>query len=83
MADITRLEKLRQYFNSGITKPYAFRKEQLKKLKASILNHEQDFYDALRFDLNKSPEESWVTETGMVIAELNAAIKKSPQLDAA
>jgi len=75
MANITRLEKMRQYFNSGITKPYSFRKEQLKKLKTSILNHEQDLYDALHLDLKKSPEESWVTETGMVIAELNAALK--------
>jgi aldehyde dehydrogenase (NAD+) len=75
MADMTSLEKLRLYFNSGATKSYAFRKEQLKKLKASILNHEQDLYEALHADLKKSPEETWVTETGMVIAELNAAIK--------
>lgn len=75
MADISQLEKLRQHFNSGITRPYAFRKEQLMKLKSSILNHEQDLYDALHLDLKKSPEESWVTETGMVISELNAAIK--------
>jgi aldehyde dehydrogenase (NAD+) len=75
MADISRLEKLRQHFITGITKPYAFRKEQLVTLKTSILKHEQDLYDALRFDLNKSPEESWVTEIGMVMAELNAALK--------
>lgn len=75
MADIASLEKIRQYFNSGATKPYAFRKEQLKKLKTSILKHEQDLYDALYADLKKSPEETWVTETGMVMAELNAALK--------
>ena len=75
MEDISRLEKMQQYFNSGITKPYPFRKEQLKKLKASILHHEQDLYDALYADLKKSPEETWVTETGLVISELNAAIK--------
>ena len=75
MADITSLEKMRQYFNSGATKSFAFRKEQLKKLKTSILNHEQDLYDALFADLKKSPEEVWATETGMVIAELNAALK--------
>ncbi len=75
MANITSLEKMRQHFNSGSTKPYAFRKEQLKQLKASILSHEQDLYDALYADLKKSPEEVWATETGMVIAELNAAIK--------
>ncbi len=75
MADITQLEKMRQYFSTGSTLSYDFRKEQLKKLKTSILNHEQDLYDALYADLKKSPEETWVTETGMVIAELNAAIK--------
>lgn len=72
---INDLEKLRQYFNSGATKPYHFRREQLKRLKESILKHEQDLYNALYADLKKSPEESWVTETGMVIAELNAAIR--------
>ncbi len=75
MAAIAKLEALRSYFDSGATRSYGFRKEQLTKLKRSILAHEQDLYDALRSDLNKSPEETWVTETGMVIAELNAALK--------
>ncbi|MEI2740624.1 MAG: aldehyde dehydrogenase [Chitinophagaceae bacterium] len=75
MADISSLEKIRQYFNSGATKTYAFRKDQLKKLRTSILDHEQDLYDALYADLKKSREETWVTEIGMVISELNAAIK--------
>lgn len=74
MDHIRHLEKMRQYFDSGITKSYAFRKEQLQKLKQSILAHEQDLYDALYADLKKSPEETWVTETGMVISELSAAI---------
>ena len=69
------LQRLRDYFNSGITKDYSFRKSQLKKLKTSILKHEQDIYDALYADLKKSPEETWVTETGFVISELNATIK--------
>ena len=75
MADITSLNKMRTYFNSGATKPLAFRKEQLKKLRTSILKHEQDLYTALYTDLKKSPEEVWATETGLVIVELNAAIK--------
>lgn len=75
MADISALENMRQYFNSGHTLTFAFRKEQLKKLKMSILNHEEDIYEALYADLKKSREETWVTETGMVIAEVNAAIK--------
>jgi aldehyde dehydrogenase (NAD+) len=69
-----KLSALRRYYDSGATRSYAFRKEQLKKLKRAILAHEQDLYDALHKDLKKSPEETWVTETGLVIAELNAAI---------
>jgi aldehyde dehydrogenase (NAD+) len=72
---LSSLQNLRDYFNSGITKGYNFRKEQLKKLKTSILQHEQDLYDALYADLKKSPEETWVTETGFVISELNATLK--------
>ena len=72
---LSSLQQLRDYFNSGVTKDYSFRKEQLKKLKASILKHEQDLYKALYTDLKKSPEETWVTENGFVISELNAAIR--------
>ncbi|OSZ73854.1 aldehyde dehydrogenase family protein [Chitinophagaceae bacterium IBVUCB2] len=76
MPDISSLEKMRQYFNSGATRSYGFRKEQLKKLKQAIIDHEQDLYDALYADLKKSPEEVWATETGMTLAELSVAIKK-------
>lgn len=69
------LHALRQYFNSGITRPASFRKDQLKRLKRAILDHEQDIYDALYADLKKSPEESWVTEIGLVITEINTALK--------
>jgi aldehyde dehydrogenase (NAD+) len=75
MADINSLQNLRNYFNTGATKSYSFRKEQLNKLKAAILVNENDLYDALYTDLKKSKEETWVTETGMVLSELNAAIK--------
>jgi aldehyde dehydrogenase (NAD+) len=74
MADISSLEKMRQYFTSGATHSYKFRKEQLQKLKTSILTHENDLYDALHTDLKKSKEETWVTETGMVLSELKTAI---------
>ena len=70
-----QLTAIRQYFNSGITKSYAFRREQLKKLKQAILDHEQQLYDALYADLKKSPEECWVTELGMVLSELDFIAK--------
>jgi aldehyde dehydrogenase (NAD+) len=73
---LTLLQDLRRNFSSGKTREHNFRKEQLKKLKKSILKHEQALYDALYADLKKSPEESWVTEIGLVISELNAAIRQ-------
>jgi aldehyde dehydrogenase (NAD+) len=76
MVNIAVLDKMRGFFGTGNTRTYEFRRLQLNKLKNSILAHEQELYDALYADLKKSPEETWVTETGMVIAELNVAIKK-------
>lgn len=72
---LTSVNALRQYYNSGATRPISFRKEQLKKLKQAILDHEQSLYDALHADLKKTPEESWVTEVGFVIAEINNVLK--------
>jgi aldehyde dehydrogenase (NAD+) len=73
--DARRLTAMRQYFNSGITRPCQFRKEQLQKLKQAVLKHENDLYDALFADLKKSPEETWVTETGFFISEINNALR--------
>ncbi len=72
---VIKLQAIQNYFKSGVTKPYVFRREQLKKLKAAILHYEQELHNALYTDLKKSPEESWVTEIGFVISEINAALK--------
>jgi aldehyde dehydrogenase (NAD+) len=72
MADLIQM---RQYYNRGITKPYAFRKEQLIKLRDAVKNYEKQFHEALYTDLKKSPEECWVTETGFLLAEINNTIK--------
>jgi len=66
---------MRCYFESGVTKPYDFRKEQLKKLRTALLKYEQAFHTALYNDLKKSPEECWVTETGFLFSEINATLK--------
>jgi len=76
MSLINKLENLRAYFDSGATLSADFRIAQLKKLKQSILLHEENLYQALYNDLKKSKEETWVTETGMVISELNTALRK-------
>lgn len=66
---------MRNYFDSGITRPYAFRKKQLVKLRDAVKRYETQLHDALYADLKKSPEECWVTETGFLLAEINATLK--------
>lgn len=73
---LTQLEKMRNYFATGATQSYAFRKEQLLMLKKAILQHEQALHEALYKDLKKSPEECWVTETGFLLSEINATLAK-------
>ncbi len=67
--------QMRSYYNSGSTKPYAFRKEQLQKLRAAVKKYEKQLHEALYTDLKKSPEECWVTETGFLLAEISNILK--------
>jgi aldehyde dehydrogenase (NAD+) len=75
MEKVELLKIQRAFYNSGETRPYQFRKAQLNKLRNAILQFETELHGALYEDLKKSPEECWVTETGMVISEINAALK--------
>jgi aldehyde dehydrogenase (NAD+) len=71
-----QLQAIRNFFTGGTTKTYPFRIEQLKKLKQTILKYEQEISAALYTDLKKSPEESYSTEIGLVLAEISLTIKK-------
>ncbi|MFM6925955.1 MAG: aldehyde dehydrogenase family protein [Ferruginibacter sp.] len=66
---------MRKYFESGVTKPYAFRKEQLKKLQGAVKKYENQLHESLHADLKKSPEECWVTETGFLLSEVSNILK--------
>ena len=68
---LQQLNTMRRYFESGVTKPYSFRKQQLLALKQAVVAHEAEIYAALYADLKKSKEECWVTENGFFLAELN------------
>lgn len=73
------IEKLvnsqRKFYTEGKTQAVDVRKENLKKLKNSILKHENDIMDALYKDLGKSSTESYMTEIGMAYSEINYYIK--------
>jgi aldehyde dehydrogenase (NAD+) len=75
MATLPELDTLQNFFKTGVTKPASFRKKQLKKLQQCIIDNEQEIYKALYTDLKKSPEECWVTENGIVLAEISNMIK--------
>jgi aldehyde dehydrogenase (NAD+) len=72
---LLQLQQMRRFFLTHQTYSYEYRKAQLLALKNAVIKYEQAFHDALYSDLKKSPEESWVTETGFLIAEINHALK--------
>lgn len=75
MSNLTdKLNRLKTYFESGATRSYEFRKQQLLKLKTAVLQYESEIAEALYKDLKKSREESYATETGLLIAEINTLI---------
>lgn len=74
----TAISKLRDFFDTGATLPLKKRIDSLKSLKQEIIKRESDIADALAADLGKSAFESYMTETGIAITEINHAIKHLP-----
>ncbi len=62
-----------QFFKSGRTKNLDFRLENLKRLKKGIIQNETAIGEALKKDLSKSSYESYLTEVGVVLAEIRLA----------
>ncbi|MEP6711338.1 MAG: aldehyde dehydrogenase [Ferruginibacter sp.] len=73
---VSKLKAQRVFFETGITKEYDFRKQQLQKLQATVKKYEQEIFEALHTDLKKNPEECWITENGFFLSELKNALKK-------
>lgn len=68
-------ERQREFFDSEATKDLSFRKNLLLRLRTAIQEADKDIADALNRDLNKSPEEAYLTETGIVLHELGFMLK--------
>lgn len=51
------------------------RRDLLIRLQQTILEREQEIQQALYADLAKSPTESYMTETGVVLAEISYVLK--------
>jgi aldehyde dehydrogenase (NAD+) len=64
------LAKLRTTYQSGLTKPHAWRKQQLQQLQLMLDEHENEFLEALQHDLGKSSAEGWLTELGFLKSDI-------------
>ncbi|MEO8117684.1 MAG: aldehyde dehydrogenase [Bacteroidota bacterium] len=67
---LPELIKMRNWYNSGVTKSISFRLRQLSLFKKNILQFQQEILDALYTDLKKNQEEAWITEIGFVLGEI-------------
>src|SRR6185503_13444694 len=65
---------LRATFDSGATRPLAWRKEQLARLIAMIEDNEPALLDALARDLGRPAFEGWISETHYVAGEARYAL---------
>jgi aldehyde dehydrogenase (NAD+) len=64
----------RSFFASGETLDVKWRLQQLKKLKAAVIAHEEELEKALYEDLGRSKTEAYLCDIGPVIVELNETI---------
>jgi len=77
MSDIpARVAELRGAFDVGVTKPYAWRIEQLRRLRALLQENGTEIEAALARDLGKNRTESYLAEIGPVVTEINLIIGK-------
>lgn len=75
--DIEKLVHSQQrYFASGRTRDIAFRKQALSRLESAVVQYEERILSALNEDLQKSHFEGYMTEIGMVKAELSYVQKR-------
>ncbi len=70
------VERLRATFNDGRTRDADWRRAQLRGLRRMLRERETEFADALRQDLGKPALEAFVTETAIVRAEIDLALRK-------
>ena len=69
-----RVERLRRTFRSGKTRPVEWRRSQLQALRRMFVEHADDYEAALKADLHKSTFESYATEIGFLIHEIDHAL---------
>jgi aldehyde dehydrogenase (NAD+) len=69
------VDKQKQFYKEGKTKPLGVRKQTLEKLADVIKENEKEILLALKQDLNKSEMETYTTEIGILLEEIRFTLK--------
>ncbi|TXS44293.1 aldehyde dehydrogenase family protein [Streptomyces sp. t39] len=69
------VQRLRATFDSGLTRPAAWRRRQLHALRRMLRDHTSAIEEALYDDLRKGRTESHLTEIGGVLAEIEHTLR--------
>lgn len=69
------LQAQRGFFRSGATRPVAFRREALLRLRAALEHEEGELLAALREDLGRPEAEAYASEVGFVLAEIDFTLR--------
>jgi aldehyde dehydrogenase (NAD+) len=64
---VQHVARLRATFETGATRPLAWRLDQLARLRALLVDGEAELLDALHADLGKPRVEGWATDIGIVV----------------
>jgi aldehyde dehydrogenase (NAD+) len=67
--------KQKEFFRSGNTLNYNFRFSILKQLKKIIISNESRLFEAFKKDLGKPAFESYASEIGLVLQEINLMLR--------
>jgi len=70
------MARLRQTFVSGKTRPFSWRREQLRSLSSAVAANESKIVEALRSDLGKPVAESLLAEVDYLVKECDLSAKK-------
>lgn len=70
------VKTLQHYFATGKTKSIAWRVQQLEQVKKMAVEQEQAIMQALKKDLRKCTSESWISEIGFVVSDVEHTLKK-------
>ena len=67
--------KQRAFFFEGHTLPIKYRMDALKRLKQAIIQNEDKISEAIKKDLGKSNNESFMCEIGLVLSEISYMLR--------